>query len=68
MKWRVIGYLHTQLRIRSTGFMVNLGSLSGLRTTVLYSLYNQLGHVTEYNNNVHLSCAHQRPERSHDTY
>ena len=20
------------------------------------------------NNNVHLSCAHQRPERSHDTY
>ena len=22
----------------------------------------------ESNNNVHLSCAHQRPERSHDTY
>ena len=21
-----------------------------------------------FNNNVHLSCAHQRPERSHDTY
>ena len=20
------------------------------------------------NNNIHLSCAHQRPERSHDTY
>ena len=26
--------------------------------------------VTVYNNNnnVHLLCAHQRPERSHDTY
>ena len=24
--------------------------------------------VNNNNNNVHLSCAHQRPERSHDTY
>ena len=23
---------------------------------------------TSFNNNVHLSCAHQCPERSHDTY
>ena len=26
------------------------------------------GLVANNNNNVHLSCAHQRPERSHDTY
>ena len=25
-------------------------------------------HIQINNNNVHLSCAHQRPERSHDTY
>ena len=25
-------------------------------------------HFIVHNNNVHLSCAHQRPERSHDTY
>ena len=24
--------------------------------------------ITDNNNNVHLSCAHQQPERSHDTY
>ena len=24
--------------------------------------------ASDINNNVHLSCAHQRPERSHDTY
>ena len=30
-------------------------------TCLCYSLNNN-------NNNVHLSCAHQRPERSHDTY
>ena len=24
--------------------------------------------IRKNNNNVHLSCAHQRPERSHDTY
>ena len=24
--------------------------------------------IAIHNNNVHLSCAHQRPERSHDTY
>ena len=24
--------------------------------------------LTRNNNNVHLSCAHQRPERAHDTY
>ena len=24
--------------------------------------------IINNNNNVHLSCAHQRPERSHDTY
>ena len=24
--------------------------------------------INNNNNHVHLSCAHQRPERSHDTY
>ena len=28
----------------------------------------QIVYVPYNNNNVHLSCAHQRPERSHDTY
>ena len=30
---------------------------------ILFSIY-----TTTNNNNVHLSCVHQRPERSHDTY
>ena len=28
----------------------------------------ELMHTIFLINNVHLSCAHQRPERSHDTY
>ena len=35
--------------------------------TVLAIIYHRF-HVDNNNNNVHLSCAHQRPERSHDTY
>ena len=34
--------------------------LPSLLTSGLSFTYN--------NNNVHLSCAHQRPQRSHDTY
>ena len=46
--------------------------------TILQGLHNGGSHVADQfkigepsslnNNNVHLSCAHQRPERSHDTY
>ena len=42
---------------------------SGVRSSVTFSLRagkHLAGKID--NNNVHLSCAHQRPERSHDTY
>ena len=37
-------------------------SLFHLRITLRLRVLGRL------NNNVHLSCAHQRPERSHNTY
>ena len=36
---------------------------SYVETRYFFEIFHSLN-----NNNVHLSCAHQRPERSHDTY
>ena len=47
-----------QLCLYSLYFVVIVFPWSG--TSVMLLLHN--------NNNVHLSCAHQRPEHSHDTY
>ena len=39
-----------------------------LRSVLGWGWDRAADHVYNNNNNVHLSCAHQRPERSHDTY
>jgi len=44
-------------------------TLKSSGTSAFERTRNFLGHASYHNNNnVHLSCAHQRPERSHDTY
>ena len=39
-------------------------SIQYVETRYFFVMFHSLNN----NNNVHLSCAHQRPERSHDTY
>ena len=45
----------------------NWDSFGDSRSTLPSDRIIRLGNNNN-NNNVHLSCAHQRPERSHDTY
>ena len=33
-----------------------------------HSVFRAVNNNNNHHNNVHLTCAHQRPERSHDTY
>ena len=37
-------------------------------STTIVPRWNNNNNNNNDNNNVHLSCAHQRPERSHETY
>ena len=40
----------------------------GSRTRISIALGFSVRRSNNNNNNVHISCAHKRPERSHDTY
>jgi len=58
-------YLSTEIR---TSWWWELG----LNTFLAVTGFKQLGLQNDFNalvnnNNIHLSCAHQHPERSHDT-
>ena len=58
-------------RIRVFSVKISLG-IYGLRPLLLFHGVSARGLRSSFmhnnNNNVHLPCAHQHPERSHDTY
>ena len=54
-------FIAVQLTLALTHTIFGVGGTTGREMVVV-------GHSNNNNNNVHLSCAHQCPERSHDTY